>query len=66
MPQGDRGKGAVPVRVQIVIPKSEAGIFLRPEMGAAVTFLNSESDAAERYSVDLPASNVAPVSNNKK
>lgn len=42
MPQGDRAKGAVPVRVKIVIPASEAGIYLRPEMSAAVTFLNEE------------------------
>jgi multidrug efflux pump subunit AcrA (membrane-fusion protein) len=50
MPQGDRGKGAVPVRVQIVIDKAQAGIYLRPEMGAAVTFLNAESAAADAYS----------------
>jgi HlyD family secretion protein len=48
MPQADRGKAAVPVRVQIVIPRSEAGVYLRPEMNAAVTFLNAESDAASR------------------
>jgi HlyD family secretion protein len=42
MPQGDRAKGAVPVRVKIVIAASEAGVFLRPEMGASATFLNEE------------------------
>lgn len=38
MPQGDRAKGAVPVRVKIAIPREEEGQFLRPDMGAIVTF----------------------------
>lgn len=38
MPQADRAKGAVPVRVKIRIDRSEAGQYLRPEMGALVTF----------------------------
>jgi HlyD family secretion protein len=41
MPQGDRAKGAVPVRVKIIIPLSQAGVYLRPEMSAGVTFLNA-------------------------
>lgn len=45
MPTADRAKGAVPVRVKIVIPREEAGQFLRPEMGALVTFLNARHDA---------------------
>lgn len=41
MPQADRGKGAVPVRVRIGgISREEEGKFLRPEMGAIVTFYN--------------------------
>jgi HlyD family secretion protein len=39
MPQADRAKGAVPVRVKIAIPQEEEGQFLRPDMGAIVTFL---------------------------
>ena len=40
MPTADRGNSAVPVRVRIVIPAGEAeGTYLRPEMGAIVTFL---------------------------
>jgi HlyD family secretion protein len=39
LPRGDRAKGAVPVRVKVEIPQSEAGKFLRPEMGAIVAFL---------------------------
>jgi hypothetical protein len=45
MPTADQSKAAVPVRVKIVIPQSEAGVFLRPQMNAAVTFLNEESNA---------------------
>ena len=49
MPMGDRGKSAVPVRVKIdfrpvdakgqPLLKDTQGQFLRPEMGAIVTFL---------------------------
>jgi len=56
MPIADRGKGAVPVRVKILIrdtkgnftlPDDEEGKFLRPEMGAIVRLLNPPA-AAER------------------
>jgi len=50
MPAGDRSKGAVPVRVLInfpavddkgnALPLEKQGEFLRPEMGAIVTFVN--------------------------
>jgi multidrug resistance efflux pump len=50
MPAGDRSKGAVPVRVLLHFPAVDAkgnplplekqGEFLRPEMGAIVTFMN--------------------------
>lgn len=42
MPTADRSKGAVPVRVKIVIPPEEEGQYLRPEMGAVVTFFNKK------------------------
>ena len=42
MPTADRSKGAVPVRVQIKIPREEEGQYLRPEMGAVVTFFNKK------------------------
>ncbi len=41
MPTADRAKGAVPVRVRIPresIPPDEAGKYLRPDMGALVSF----------------------------
>jgi multidrug resistance efflux pump len=41
MPQADRSKGAVPVRVVILnITREEEGKYLRPDMGAIVTFFN--------------------------
>jgi HlyD family secretion protein len=40
MPIADRAKGAIPVRVKISIPADEEGVYLKPEMGAIVTFLN--------------------------
>jgi hypothetical protein len=40
MPIADRAKGALPVRVKISVPPEEEGVYLRPEMGAIVTFLN--------------------------
>jgi HlyD family secretion protein len=41
MPTADRAKGAIPVRVKIrVPPDEEQGIYLKPEMGALVSFLN--------------------------
>jgi hypothetical protein len=40
MPTADRAKGAIPVRVRIKdIPKDESGKYLRPDMGALVSFL---------------------------
>jgi len=40
MPIADRAKGAIPVRVKIIIPREEEGVYLKPEMGAIVSFLN--------------------------
>ena len=40
MPTADRAKGAIPVRVRIKdIPKDEVGKYLRPQMGALVSFM---------------------------
>jgi HlyD family secretion protein len=43
MPTGDRAKAAVSVRVKINIPAQEAGQYLRPDMGARVTFYNKKA-----------------------
>jgi HlyD family secretion protein len=39
MPIADRAKGAIPVRVKISIPADEEGVYLKPEMGAVVSFM---------------------------
>jgi hypothetical protein len=41
MPIADRSQGAVPVRVKIKVPPQEEGVYLKPEMGAVVTFLKA-------------------------
>lgn len=41
MPIADRAKGAVPVRVKLTVPAAEEGVYLKPEMGAVVSFLKS-------------------------
>ena len=38
MPIADRSKAAVPVRVKLTVPSKEEGIYLKPEMGAIVSF----------------------------
>jgi HlyD family secretion protein len=42
MPIADRSKGAIPVRVKLTVPREEEGVYLKPEMGAIVTFYKSE------------------------
>ena len=42
MPIADRGHAAIPVRVKVRIPREEEGVYLKPEMGAIVTFLNEK------------------------
>ena len=39
MPTADRSKGAIPVRVKVRVPPEEEGVYLKPEMGALVSFL---------------------------
>jgi multidrug resistance efflux pump len=43
MPIANRAKGAVPVRVKVSVPKDEEGVYLKPEMGAVVSFLQKKS-----------------------
>jgi multidrug resistance efflux pump len=45
MPIADRGKGAIPVRVKLRVPPEEEGRYLKPEMGAIVTFLGGSAPA---------------------
>lgn len=46
MPTANRAKGAVPVRVKVSVPKDEEGVYLKPEMGAVVAFLQPKKDPA--------------------
>jgi multidrug resistance efflux pump len=48
MPIADRAKGAIPVRVKVSIPREEEGVYLKPEMGAIVTFLTAAPADAEQ------------------
>jgi multidrug resistance efflux pump len=43
MPIADRAKGAIPVRVKLTVPREEEGVYLKPEMGAVVTFYSGEA-----------------------
>jgi multidrug resistance efflux pump len=43
MPIADRAKGAIPVRVKIYIPAEEEGVYLKPEMGAVVSFMKNKA-----------------------
>lgn len=65
MPIADRAKGALPVRVKIRVPPEEEGLFLRPEMGAIVTFLNQTAPqtapASEEPAGVAGASSVEPT-----
>lgn len=46
MPIANRAKGVVPVRVRVAIPGDEQGQYLKPEMGAVVTFYSDTVDPA--------------------
>lgn len=45
MPIADRAKGSVSVRVKVRIPADEEGVYLKPEMGAVVTFYANDATA---------------------
>ena len=47
MPIANRAKGAVPVRVRLSVPADEEGRYLKPEMGATVTFFDETIDPAQ-------------------
>jgi multidrug efflux pump subunit AcrA (membrane-fusion protein) len=38
MPTANRSRGIIPVRVKVRVPRSEEGVFLKPEMAAVVWF----------------------------
>jgi len=61
MPTANRSKGAVPVRVRIVVPNDEQGVFIKPDMGAMVTFFNREIPAQIRNRYSEERAGVKPV-----
>ncbi len=67
MPIADRAKGAIPVRVKLIVPAEEEGVYLKPEMGANVLFLNDEiagTEGTPEVPTDVqPASPASPPSN---
>ncbi|MBL9080919.1 MAG: efflux RND transporter periplasmic adaptor subunit [Planctomycetales bacterium] len=42
MPIADRAQAAVPVRVKVRVPSAEEGVYLKPEMGANVSFYDGK------------------------
>lgn len=44
MPIADRSKSAIKVRVKLTVPEKEEGAYLKPEMGAIVSFMKKESN----------------------
>jgi HlyD family secretion protein len=61
MPIADRAKGAIPVRVKIRIPADEEGVYLKPEMGAIVTFLHQQVSAAPDVAAQRAAWEATPI-----
>ncbi len=64
MPQADRGKGAIPVRVKIDVPPEEQGTFLKPDMKVEVTFFDrtrptSPNQPAKTAAAMAPASHTS-------
>ncbi len=47
MPIADRSQGAVPVRVKVKVPPQEEGAYLKPEMGAVVSFLKRDEPSVK-------------------
>ena len=41
MPVADRKTGAIPVRVKLLSPADEEGVYLKPDMGVKVSFLSA-------------------------
>lgn len=56
MPIANRSKGAIPVRVKVVIPSDRVGIHLKPEMGAIVAFYKTRFDEEQTTSSDAAES----------
>ncbi len=60
MPIADRAKGAVPVRVKVKVAKSEEGVYLKPDMSAVVTFLNTRVNEPSPNAVKSATNSESP------
>jgi len=68
MPVADRSKAAIPVRVKVVVPQAEEGIYLKPDMIAMVSFLNDSSvpeDKSAKNSTEKADRTKPPVADPK-
>ncbi len=65
MPIADRGKGAVPVRVKVLVPPEEEGVYLKPEMGAVVAFYSDKHEAGGSPVATSPPQTSVPLSGKK-
>jgi HlyD family secretion protein len=54
MPIADRAKGAIPVRVEFRVPVREQGLYLKPQMGAIVTFFKDKAPENGSQAKDSP------------
>lgn len=54
MPIADRAKGAVPVRVKVLVPAQEQGQYLKPEMSVIVSFFAETKPAPAAAQVARP------------
>ncbi|HND53482.1 MAG TPA: efflux RND transporter periplasmic adaptor subunit, partial [Pirellulaceae bacterium] len=62
MPIADRAKGAIPVRVKLSVPKIEQGVYLKPEMGALVSFISGKPrDKGAEKAADAPRDGGPPT-----
>jgi multidrug efflux pump subunit AcrA (membrane-fusion protein) len=66
MPIADRAKGAVPVRVKLKVPADEEGVYLKPEMGAVVTFYAKDKEKDSSAKPAAPQPQPAPTSASPK
>src|SRR5262249_13586255 len=44
LPVANSSKAIIPIRVKVRVPRSEEGLFLKPQMGAIVNFYDRKAD----------------------
>ena len=66
MPVANRVESAIPIRVKIVVPKDEEGIYLKPEMIARVSFLSGARQRRVRATRAQPFASCPFAGQNEK